>query len=94
VRAFFGFLIRLVAYALVLVAVSRMADALWVGYGLDGSIALQPFHDYGIEVLEIAPLPLALFGFGPFRQAAIFIAALVVGIALTAPFAVARFSGI
>lgn len=93
-RAFAGFLIRLVAYALVLGAAARIAAALWVRYGLDGSIALQPFHDVGIEILMIAPLPLALIGFGPLRQAAIFVAALLVGIALTAPFAAARFSGI
>ena len=93
-RAFAGFLIRLVAYALVLGAAARIADALWVRYGLDGSVTLQPYHDLGLEVLLIAPLPLALLGFGPLRQAAIFVAAVLVGIALTAPFAVARFSGI
>jgi len=94
VRALAGFLIRLVAYALVLGVAARIADALWVRYGLDGSIELQPFHDLGVEALLIAPLPLALFGFGPLRQAAIFIAALIVGAALTAPFAAARFAGI
>ncbi len=89
-----GFIIRLIGYALVLGGVDRIADALWVQYGLDGSIALQPFHDLGVEILYIAPLPLALFGFGPFRQAALFIAAFLVGIALTAPWATAHFSGL
>jgi hypothetical protein len=89
-----GFVIRLVAYALVFGLVSRVASAWWVQNGLDGSIDLQPFHDWGVEVLLVAPLPLALLGFGALRQATLFIAALLIGAALTAPFAVARFSGI
>jgi hypothetical protein len=94
VRAIAGFIVRLVAYALVLGVVDRVADALWVHYGLDGSIALQPFHDFGVEVLYIAPLPLALLGFGALRQPMLFIAAFLVGVALTAPWATAHFSGI
>jgi hypothetical protein len=93
VRAFAGFLVRLVVYALALGIAARIATALWVQYGLDGSIELQPFHDLGFEVLLIAPLPLALFGFGPLRRLAWFIAALLIGAALTAPFAAARFAG-
>jgi hypothetical protein len=94
VRAFAGFLIRLVAYALVLGVVARIAAALWVQFGLDGSIELQPFHDIGVEVLLIAPLPLALFGIGALRGAALFITAFLAGVALTAPFAIARFTGL
>jgi hypothetical protein len=94
VRAIAGFIIRLVAYALVLGVVDRVADALWTHYGLDGSIALQPFHDLGVEVLYIAPLPLALLGFGALRQPMLFIAAFLVGVALTAPWATAHFSGL
>jgi hypothetical protein len=94
VRAFAGFLIRLVAYALVLGVVARIAATLWVQFGLDGSIELQPFHDIGVEVLLIAPLPLALFGIGALRGAALFIAAFLAGVALTAPFAIARFTGL
>jgi hypothetical protein len=94
VRVLAGFLIRLVAYALVLGAVSRIAGALWVNEGLDGSILLQPLHDVGVEVLAIAPLFLALLGFGALRAAALFVAAFLVGAALTAPFACARFAGL
>jgi hypothetical protein len=94
VRALVGFVIRLVAYALVLGVVSRIAASLWVQYGLDGSIQLQPLHDIGLEVLVIAPLPLALFGIGGLRGAALFIAAFLAGVALTAPFAIARFTGL
>jgi len=94
VGALAGFIVRLVGYALALGIVARIAAALWVQYGLDGSIELQPFHDYGVEALIIAPLPLALFGFGRFGRAAFFIAAFLAGVALTAPFVTARFTGI
>jgi hypothetical protein len=94
VGALAGFLVRLVGYALAFGIVARVASAWWVQYGLDGSIDLQPFHDLGVEVLVIAPLPLALFGFGALRQVALFIAALLIGAALSAPFAAARFAGI
>jgi hypothetical protein len=86
------FFIRLIAYALVLGIVSRVAEALWVQNGLDGSIALQPLHDAGITTLVIAPIVLA-FGFGPLARVALFVAAFLVGAALTAPFACARFAG-
>ena len=89
-----GFLIRLVGYALVLGIVARVAEHLWIGRGLDGSLALQPFHDAGITTLVIAPVILAAIGFGPLRGAAIFLAAFLVGAALTAPFACARFAGV
>ena len=93
-RAIAGFFVRLVGYALALGIVARIAAALWVKYGLDGSIALQPFHDVGVEVLVIAPLLLALFGFGSLRRPAFFIAAFLIGAALTAPYACAHFAGI
>jgi hypothetical protein len=90
-RAFAGFLIRLVAYAVLLGVVSRGAESLWVAHGLDGSIELQQFHDNGTLTLVIAPLVLALIGFGPLHRAAVFVAALLAGAALTAPFAFAHF---
>src|SRR3984957_11297853 len=57
VGALAGFIVRLVGYALALGIVARVASALWVQYGLDGSSELQPFHDLGFEILVIAPLP-------------------------------------
>jgi hypothetical protein len=93
VRAFAGFLVRLVAYALALGIAARIASALWTQFGLDGVFDLQQFHDLGVQILLVAPLPLALFGFGVLRQAAVFIAAVLIGAALTAPFAAARFAG-
>ena len=92
-RAVVGFLVRLVVYALILGIVSRIAEYVWVQHGLDGSIALQPLHDAGVTTLVIAPIVLALIGFGPFRAVAVFVAAFLVGAALTAPFALARFAG-
>ncbi len=93
-RAFGGFVVRLVAYAVVLGIVARIAASAWVGYGLDGSIDLQPFHDGGLLTLTIAPLVLALLGFGALRVPAIFAGAFLAGAALTAPFACAHFSGL
>ncbi len=91
-RVVTAFLMRLIVYAIVLGIVSRSAEYLWVQHGLDGSIALQPLHDAGVTTLVIAPVVLALPGFAPLRTAAIFIAAFLVGAALTAPFAFARFA--
>jgi len=92
-KALTGFFIRLVVYAIVLGVVSRVAEYLWVRHGLDGSIALQPFHDAGITTLVIAPIVLAIVGFGRLRPVAIFLATFLIGAALTAPFALARFAG-
>jgi hypothetical protein len=93
VGAFAGFIVRLIGYALALGIAARIAAWYWVQRGLDGSIELQPFHDVGVEVLVIAPLALALIGFGRLRQVAFFIAAFLIGAALTAPLACARFAG-
>jgi hypothetical protein len=93
VRAIAGFIIRLVAYALVFGVTARIAESLWVQNFLDGNVDLRPFHDTGIAVLEIAPLVLALIGVGALRRVAIFLAAFLVGVALTAPLACARFGG-
>ena len=92
-RGFTGFIVRLLGYALVLGIVSRVAEWLWVGRGLDASSTLQTFHDTGVTTLVVAPLVLALVGFGVLRPVAVFIAAFLVGAALTAPFALARLAG-
>ena len=92
-RAVTGLLIRIVAYAVVLGIVSRVAEHLWVARALDGSLALQPLHDAGITTLVIAPVILALAGVGRLRPVAIFLAAFLCGAALTAPFALARVAG-
>jgi hypothetical protein len=93
VRAVAGFIVRLVVYAVVLGASARLADALWNARVVDASIEMQIFHDTGLSVLLIAPLVLALLGFGVLRRVAIFAAGALIGMALTAPFACANLSG-
>lgn len=93
-RSLAGFVVRLVGYALVLGITARVAEAMWVAQGLDNAIELQAFHDLGINVLVIAPFACALIGIKPLRRVAIFLAAVLVGIALTAPYACARFAGV
>jgi hypothetical protein len=93
VRAIAGFVIRLVAYALVLGVSARIAQSLWINDNLDTVNDLQAFHDIGISVMVIAPLVCALLGVGVLRRVMIFVAAFLVGVALTAPFACARFAG-
>lgn len=93
-RALGGFLVRLVRYAVVLLAVLWIAEQQWERLGLWSYPTLQPFHDAGVFVLVVAPIVLAIVGFGALRVPALFVAAFLIGAALTAPFAVAHFSGI
>jgi hypothetical protein len=93
VRAFAGFVVRLVVYALLFGITARVADAFWTGAGLDTSVDLQTLHDTGMRALVVAPPALAIIGFGTLRRVAIFVAAFLIGAALTAPFACARFAG-
>lgn len=88
-----AFVIRLVGYALLLGAASRIAQTLWSAHGLDGVAGLQTFHDDGVSALLFAPIVLALAGVGLLRPLAIFVAFALAGAALTAPFAVARVVG-
>lgn len=92
-RAITRFIIRLVAYAVVLGIASRVAEWLWVAHGFEGSALLAPLHDNAITVLSISPLVLAVFGVGFLRPVAVFVAAFLCGAALTAPFALARVIG-
>jgi hypothetical protein len=85
-----GFLIRLIGYALLLGMAERIASALWTRYGLDRYSALQPLHDHGITALLVAPVVLAVIGFGPLRPVALFLGFSLAGAALTAPFVLAR----
>ena len=93
-RALGGFLVRLVAYAVVLLGALGIAEQQWERLGLWSYPVLQPFHDAGLLVLVVAPIVLAVAGFAALRVPAVFVAAFLVGAALTAPFAVARFAGI
>ncbi|HTJ28155.1 MAG TPA: hypothetical protein VMA36_18500 [Candidatus Limnocylindria bacterium] len=88
-----GFIIRLIGYVLLLGMSERIASSLWTRFGLDGFITLQPLHDEGIAVLLIAPLVLALIGFGQLRLVALFVGFGLAGAALTAPFVLVRVTG-
>jgi len=85
-----GYIMRLVGYALIVGIPARIADWLWQQKNIDTVEQLQGPHAATILVLEIAPFVLALFGFGRLRNLAVFIALVVDGALLTAPFAFAR----
>jgi hypothetical protein len=85
-----GYIMRLVGYALVVGIPARLAQWLWERKNVDTVDQLQGPHATAILVLEIAPFVLALFGFGRLRNLAVFIALVIDGALLTAPFAFAR----
>jgi hypothetical protein len=89
-----GFIIRLAGYGVLLGITARVALVWWSQYGLDEVAALQRFHDNGIAALLIAPIVLALIGFGRLRDIAVFIGFFLIGAALTAPLVCARVAGV
>jgi hypothetical protein len=89
-----GFIVRLVGYVALFGIVMRVALVWWSQFGLDGVAVLQPLHDDGIGTLLIAPVVLALIGFGPLRLPAVFVGFFLAGAALTAPFVCARALGV
>jgi hypothetical protein len=91
---FVAFVIRLIGYALLLGVTSRVMQALWTGYGLDAVGRLQHFHDLTITGLLIAPVVLAVVGFGRLHAIAVFCGFFLAGAALTAPFVCARVAGV
>ncbi len=88
-----GFIVRLVGYAVLLGVVGYAAQSWWTAGGLDAFDALRPLHDDGMRVLLVAPVLLALVGFGRLRAPAIFAAWFIAGAALTAPWVCARVVG-
>jgi hypothetical protein len=89
-----SFIIRLVFFALLLGACAYLFQTWWSGDGLDAVARLRSFHDKTILGLRIAPLVLALIGIGRLRSIAVFLAFLLAGAALTAPFVCARVAGL
>jgi hypothetical protein len=85
-----GYIMRLVGYALVVGIPARLAEWIWQQKNIDTVDQLQGPHSTAVVVLEIAPFVLALFGFGRLRNLAVFIALVIDGALLTAPFALAR----
>jgi len=89
-----NFILRLVCYALLFGACAYAFQLWWSGDGLDAVGALRSFHDKTILGLRVAPLVFALIGIGRLRSVAVFIAFVLAGAALTAPFVCARVSGV
>jgi hypothetical protein len=85
-----GYIMRLVGYALLIGIPGRLAEWLWQQRHIDAVEGLQHPHALAVLVLELTPFALALFGFGRLRNLAVFIALLIDGALLTAPFAFAR----
>jgi len=89
-----GFVIRLAGFGILLGAVTRVALSWWSQFGLDDLAALQRFHDTSIGVLLVAPVVLALIGFGRLSSVAVFAGCFLAGAALTAPLVCARVAGL
>ncbi|HWT04450.1 MAG TPA: hypothetical protein VN224_01720 [Xanthomonadales bacterium] len=88
-----NFIVRLVCYALLFGITAYVFQTWWSGNGLDAAGALRSFHDKTVLGLRVAPLVLALIGIGRLRSVAVFIAFVLAGAALTAPFVCARLVG-
>jgi hypothetical protein len=88
-----NFMLRLVFYALLFGVTSYVFQTWWSGDGLDAVGALRSFHDKTVLSLRVAPLVLALIGIGRLRSVAVFVAFVLAGAALTAPFVCARLVG-
>jgi hypothetical protein len=89
-----NFILRLLAYGLLLGITAYLFQTWWSGDGLDAVGALRSFHDKTILGLRVAPLVLALLGIGRLRSFAVFLGFLLAGAALTAPFVCARVAGV
>jgi hypothetical protein len=89
-----NFILRLVCYAVLLGGAAYLFQTWWSADGLDAVGALRSFHDKTIIGLRAAPLLLALIGIGRLRGVAVFVAFLLAGAALTAPFVCTRVAGI
>jgi hypothetical protein len=89
---FAAFILRFLAYAIVLGATYGVAQSFWINRGLDLDTELSGFHAAGVTVLTFAPLGLAIIAIVA-RPVAIFGLFFLVGAMLTAPFALGRFAG-
>ena len=89
-----NFILRLVCYAVLLGGAAYLFQTWWSADGLDAVGALRSFHDKTIIGLRAAPLLLALIGIGRLRSVAVFVAFVLAGAALTAPFVCTRVSGV
>ena len=88
-----GFVIRLIGWVLLLGCAARYVDAQWTARGLDQIDRLVAFHQHLLVALYAGAIILAIVGFGRWRAIAIFAGFFLAGIALTAPWAIARVVG-
>ena len=89
---FASFIVRFLAYSVVLWAAYAIAQMQWTNADLDTNDSLLGFHALGVTILTISPIVLAVVAIVA-RQVAIFALFYLVGAVLTAPFALARFGG-
>ena len=86
------FIVRFLAYAIVLGIAYGIAQGFWTREGLDQSGDLANYHAVAVAVLMAAPLVLAIVATVA-RSLAIFVLCYLAGAVLTAPFALARLAG-
>jgi hypothetical protein len=89
-----NFILRLVGYALLFGLCAYFFQTWWSGDGLDAVGALRSFHDKTVLALRVAPLVFALLGIGRLRSIAVFVAFVLAGAALTAPYVCSRVAGV
>ena len=89
---FAAFIVRFLAYSLVLWAAYAIAQLQWTNANLDLNDSFTGLHAHGVAILTIAPLVLAVVAIFA-RRIAIFVLFYLVGVVVTAPFALARFGG-
>lgn len=89
---FAAFIVRFLAYSIVLWLAYALAQAQWMNADLDLNDNMLSLHSIGIAVLTISPLVLAIVAIFA-RPLALFVLFYLVGAVLTAPFALARFGG-
>jgi hypothetical protein len=88
-----NFIVRIFCYAVLIGIASRLGQLLWTANGLDAYAQLTELHDASVRALVIAPLVLALVGFGRLHGLCVFAGCFLAGAAMTAPFAIARVAG-
>jgi uncharacterized RDD family membrane protein YckC len=89
---FAAFIVRFLLYSLVLWAAYAVAQTQWTNNDLDLNETFTGLHSLGVSILTIAPFVLAVVAIVA-RPLAIFVLFYLVGVVLTAPFALARFGG-
>jgi hypothetical protein len=88
-----NFIVRIFCYGVLIGIASRLGQLEWTANGLDAYVQLVPLHDAAVPALIVAPIALALVGFGRLHGLCVFAGCFIAGAAITAPFAIARVAG-